>query len=77
MIRRLLLPAGLLVVTLTGGCSTALSAVAFPLGAADRDLTYCNSEKLDLFIPRAAVTRPLPIAIYVHEIGRASCRERV
>ena len=37
--------------------------------AADRNLTYCNSQQLDLYIPRTAPTRPLPIALYVHGGG--------
>src|SRR5208282_427991 len=52
------------------GCSTAPPPnVVFTRGTADRNLTYCNSQTLDLYIPRAAVTRPLPIAMYVHGGG--------
>lgn len=69
VIRRVLLPAGLLLAGLMAGCSTAPGNVPFPLGTADRNLTYCNSQTLDLYIPRAAVTRPLPIAMYVHGGG--------
>lgn len=69
VIRRVLLSAGLLVAGLMVGCSTAPGNVPFPLGTADRNLTYCNSQTLDLYIPRAAVTRPLPIAMYVHGGG--------
>jgi len=69
VIRRMLLPAGLLLAVLMAGCSSAPPNVAFPLGTADRNLTYCNSQTLDLYIPRAAVTRPLPIAMYVHGGG--------
>ncbi len=68
MIRRMLVAAGLLLAGLTAGCSTASHNVPFTLGAADRNLTYCNSQKLDLYIPRAAA-RPLPIAMYVHGGG--------
>ncbi|HXQ19385.1 MAG TPA: alpha/beta hydrolase [Acidimicrobiales bacterium] len=46
--------------------------MSFPLGTADRNLTYCSSQTLDLYIPRAAVTRPLPIAMYVHGGGMTS-----
>jgi acetyl esterase/lipase len=67
--RRVLLAAGLLLAGLMAGCSTAPGNVPFPLGTADRNLTYCNSQTLDLYIPRAAVTRPLPIAMYVHGGG--------
>jgi acetyl esterase/lipase len=62
------LPAGLHLAGLVAGCSTAPHIVPFTLGAADRNLTYCNSQKLDLYIPRAAA-RPLPIAMYVHGGG--------
>jgi len=67
--RRTLVFAGLLLAVPMAGCSTALPQVAFKLGTAYRDLTYCNSQKLDLYVPRAAVARPLPIAIYVHGGG--------
>jgi acetyl esterase/lipase len=69
VIRRVLLPAGLLLAALMAGCGTAPRNVLFPLGTADRNLTYCSSQTLDLYIPRAAVTRPLPIAMYVHGGG--------
>ena len=73
MTRRLLLPAvGMLLAGLIGGCTATPSKVSFTLGAAHRDLTYCNSQALDLFIPRAAVIRPLPIAMYVHGGGMTS-----
>ena len=65
----MLLPAGLLLAGLMAGCSTAPRTVVFPLGTADRNLSYCNSQTLDLYIPRAAVTRPLPVAMYVHGGG--------
>jgi len=64
-----LLPAGLLLAALIVGCSTAPPNVPFPHGTADRNLTYCNAQTLDLYIPRAAVTRPVPVAIYVHGGG--------
>lgn len=70
MIRRVLPAAGLLLVALMAGCSgSPPAAVPFSLGTADLNLTYCNSQTLDLYIPRAAVTRPLPIAMYVHGGG--------
>jgi acetyl esterase/lipase len=72
MIRRLLLPAvGLLLAALIGGCSTTPSAVPFTLGAAHRNLTYCNSQALDLYI-RAGLTRAVPVAMYVHGGGMTS-----
>lgn len=43
--------------------------VAFALGTADRDVTYCNAQSLDLYIPEVAAARPLPIAIFVHGGG--------
>jgi acetyl esterase/lipase len=60
--------AGLLAAGLVAGCSMAPPNVPFTLGAADRNLTYCLSQKLDLYIPRAAA-RPLPVAMYVHGGG--------
>jgi acetyl esterase/lipase len=69
MIRRVLLPAGLLLAAVLAGCSTAPANVPFPLGTAHRNLTYCHSQTLDLYIPRAAATRPLPVAMYVHGGG--------
>jgi acetyl esterase/lipase len=69
MIGRVLLPAGLLLAAVLAGCSTAPPNVPFPLGTAHRNLTYCNSQTLDLYIPRAAATRRLPVAMYVHGGG--------
>jgi acetyl esterase/lipase len=65
----MLLSAGLVLAGLMAGCSTAPDNVPFTLGAAHRNLTYCNSQTLDLYIPRVAVTRPLPIAMYIHGGG--------
>jgi acetyl esterase/lipase len=62
-------PAGLLLAVLMAGCGTASHNVPFALGSAHRNLTYCNSQTMDLFIPRAAVARPAPIALYVHGGG--------
>jgi acetyl esterase/lipase len=68
--RRLLIPvAGLVLAGLLAGCSTGPTNVVFTLGTADRDLTYCNSQTLDLYIPHVAGTRPVPLAIYVHGGG--------
>jgi acetyl esterase/lipase len=69
VIGRRLLPAGLLVAGLVAGCSTASPDVPFTLGTAHRNLTYCHSQSLDLYIPRGAVTRPLPVAMYIHGGG--------
>ena len=41
----------------------------FTLGTAYRDVTYCNSQTLDVYVPRSAATRPLPLAIFVHGGG--------
>lgn len=69
MIRRALLFAGLPIALLMAGCGSAPSArVPFSLGTADLNLVYCNSQRLDLYIPRA-VTRPVPVAMYVHGGG--------
>jgi len=66
--------------------SNAPPAIAFSLGPAHRDVTYCNtrqggllpppllagSQTLDLYIPKATATGPLPLAIYVHGGGMTS-----
>jgi acetyl esterase/lipase len=73
VIRRALPAAGLLLALLMAGCgSTPSAGVPFPLGTADLSLPYCNSQTLDLYLPRAAVTRPPPIAMYVHGGGMTS-----
>jgi acetyl esterase/lipase len=69
VIRRLLLLTGLLLAGLMAGCSTAPANVVFTRGTADRNLTYCNSQTLDLYIPHAAIAGPLPVAMYVHGGG--------
>jgi len=60
---------GLVLAGQVAGCSTPPRNVAFALGTVDRNMTYCNSQKLDLYIPHAVATRPLPLAIYVHGGG--------
>jgi acetyl esterase/lipase len=60
---------GLAVAVVMSGWSTTGADVPFSLGRAHRNLTYCNSQQLDLFIPRNAPARPLPIALYVHGGG--------
>jgi len=52
--------------------SNAPPTVVFTLGTADRDVTYCYSQTMDLYIQSVAVTRPLPIAIFVHGGGLTS-----
>src|SRR5215469_6436011 len=70
VIRRGLFAAALLLALLIAGCgSTPSATVPFTLGTAHLNLPYCNSQRLDLYIPRAAVTRPLPVAMYVHGGG--------
>ena len=69
MIRRLILATGLAITVLMSAWITAAADVPFSLGTAHRNLTYCNSQQLDLYIPRTAPTRPLPIALYVHGGG--------
>jgi len=66
--RRTLLIAGLLLALSAAGCSGPPSSVAFKLGTVNRDLTYCNSQRLDLYVPRS-VPGPHPIAMYVHGGG--------
>ena len=52
--------------------SNAPPTVVFTLGTSDLGVTYCNSQTMDIYIPSAAVTRPLPLAIYVHGGGLTS-----
>jgi acetyl esterase/lipase len=49
--------------------SNGSPTVTFTLGTAYRNVTYCNSQTLDIFVPRKAATRPLPLAIFVHGAG--------
>lgn len=49
--------------------SNAPRDVVFTIGAAHRDVTYCNSQTLDLYIPREAVPHLLPVVMYVHGGG--------
>jgi acetyl esterase/lipase len=65
----MLFATGLLLAGLTAGCGGAPAEVPFLLGTAQRNLNYCNSQQLDLYIPRSATTRPLPVAMYVHGGG--------
>ena len=46
--------------------SNAPPTVAFTLGTAYRDITYCNSQTMDIYVPSAGAAHPLPLAIYVH-----------
>jgi acetyl esterase/lipase len=48
--------------------SNAPPTVSFTLGTAYRDVPYCNSQTLDIFVPTSAA-RPLPLAIFVHGAG--------
>ena len=52
--------------------SNAPPTVPFTLGTAIRDVTYCNSQTMDVYIPSHATTGPLPLAIYVHGGGLSS-----
>jgi len=49
--------------------SNAPPTVVFTLGTTYRDVTYYNSQTMDIYIPNEAVTRPLPLAIFVHGGG--------
>ena len=63
------LAAGLLAAGLLAGCNSAPVKGAFALGTVYPNLTYCNSQRMDLYIPRVAVSHLIPIAIYVHGGG--------
>ncbi|MFI5420430.1 MAG: alpha/beta hydrolase fold domain-containing protein [Nitrososphaerales archaeon] len=49
--------------------SNAPSMVMFTSGLSYRDVSYCNSQTLDLYLPFVATTHPLPLAIFVHGGG--------
>lgn len=52
--------------------SSVPPSIVFTLGTADRNVPYCNSQTLDLYIPTVAAKRPLPLAIFVHGGGMTS-----
>jgi len=52
--------------------SNAPPTVVFTLGTSYRDVTYCNSQEMDVYVPNATATRPLPLVIYVHGGGLTS-----
>lgn len=52
--------------------SNAPPTVVFTLGTTYRDVTYYNSQTMDIYIPNEAVTRPIPLAIFVHGGGLSS-----
>lgn len=52
--------------------ASAPPRVAFTLGSAYRDVSYCNSQTLDLFIPRTVGASALPLAVFVHGGGLVS-----
>ncbi len=61
---------GLLLVGLIAGCSrSTVPTIPFTFGTAHRNLTYCNSQQLDLYVPRAGRGHQLPIAVYIHGGG--------
>ena len=75
------LPALLCIVALLGVClysafviqkmvaANAPPTVTFTLGTAYRDVTYCNSQTMDVFVPSSAAIHPLPLAVFVHGGG--------
>jgi acetyl esterase/lipase len=58
--------------TINGVLSSNTPTLAFTLGPAYRDLNYCGSQTLDLYVPAAAARRPLPLAVFVHGGGTVS-----
>jgi acetyl esterase/lipase len=58
--------------TINGVFSSNTPALGFPLGAADRDVNYCGSQTLDLYMPATAARHPLPLAVFVHGGGVVS-----
>ncbi len=69
MIQRLTLTTVLGITVLMSVWITGAASVSLSLGTAQKTLTYCNSQQLDLYIPRTAPTGPVPIALYVHGGG--------
>ncbi len=56
--------------TITGVVnSNSPPAVTFTLGKAYQNLSYCNSQTLDLYVPGETAARPLPLVVYVHGGG--------
>ena len=58
--------------TINGVLSANTPNVTFSLGTANRDVAYCNSETLDLYIPTASGQHPLPLVVFVHGGGMTS-----
>lgn len=56
-------------ITINGVLSSNTPSLGFTLGIADRDVTYCGSQAMDLYIPAVAARHPLPIAVFVHGGG--------
>jgi acetyl esterase/lipase len=54
---------------IASNASTNPPPPAFALGTAHRDVTYCNAQTLDIYVPSSAVIHPLPLAIFVHGGG--------
>jgi len=52
--------------------SNANTTVQFTLGTAYRDVTYSNSQTMDIYIPSVSVMHPLPLVIFVHGGGLTS-----
>jgi acetyl esterase/lipase len=71
-LRHLFAIASLLLAGPITGCGSPPGTLPFTLGTAHRNLTFCGSQRLDLYIPRTAVVHPLPVAMYVHGGGMSS-----
>lgn len=54
--------------TIRGILAGTFPTVTFNLGTAYRDLNYCGSQTLDLYVPSRAA-HPLPLAVFVHGGG--------
>src|SRR5271157_5887042 len=52
--------------------SNATPNVVFTLGTAYKNVTYGNSQTMDIYVPNATLSRPLPLAIFVHGGGMTS-----
>jgi acetyl esterase/lipase len=55
--------------TINGVLTANAPVVVFSAGSTDRDVTYCNSQTLDLYVPRLPTGHRLPLAVFVHGGG--------
>jgi acetyl esterase/lipase len=49
--------------------SSGMPRVEFSLGTAYRDVNYCGSQTLDIYVPAQTARQPLPLVVFVHGGG--------